>query len=364
MALNRLADVAAPSFARHETFAPRFGWLHKAYVAVKDDETVFLDKSAPVTLGVGKNMVNAIRYWAQAFNLTVEYPIGGTSRAMAAAPTWEAYWLLDEDGADPYLEDPASLWLLHWWLLSPETLAPTWWVAFHSLPTGRFTEAELSDLVTRQVRLSGWEPPVSSSVVKDVDCLTKMYAPRKANPGSPGSFEDLLDCPFRELGLLESLEAMTGGRRTWRFTSTARSTLPPAIAAYACLDYAAQTAANEDGSVASGGSISMARLASEPGSPGRAFRIREPALAQLVEEACQAHRELKLTTVVGRRSLVYPRNLRELAWNILNSHYGNLRQRPGFQTRAEWTADHPGLLQAKGRGKISTVRATGEAEVA
>jgi Protein of unknown function (DUF4007) len=54
MALNRLADVAASSFARHETFAPRFGWLHKAYAAVKDDETVFLDKSAPVTLGVGR----------------------------------------------------------------------------------------------------------------------------------------------------------------------------------------------------------------------------------------------------------------------------------------------------------------------
>jgi Protein of unknown function (DUF4007) len=98
-------------------------------------------------------MVNAIRYWAQAFNLTTEYPIGGTSRAMAASPTWEAYWLLDEDGADPYLEDPASLWVLHWWLLSPETLAPTWWVAFHSLPTGRFTEVELSDVVMRQVRL-------------------------------------------------------------------------------------------------------------------------------------------------------------------------------------------------------------------
>lgn len=349
MTTTRLADVAIPSFARHETFAPRFGWLHKAFDAVGGDPGVFVNKSAPVTLGVGKNMVNAIRYWAQAFKLTREHPLNATSRAMGATATWEAYWLLDEHGADPYLEDPASLWLLHWWLLSSKSLAPSWWIAFHNLPSARFSESELADVIMRQVRLAGWEPPVPASVVKDVDCITKMYAPRKAVAGSPGSFEDLLDCPFRELGLLESVESGSSGERTWRFTSTGRSSLSPAIAAYACLEYAAAQIEEATLRVESGGSVSMARLASEPGSPGRAFKIREPALVNLLEQVCDEHPELQITTAVGRKSLVYPASTMDFAWKILDSHYGETMKRESFITRAQWEADRPQLAFSRDR---------------
>lgn len=354
MTTTRLADTALPSFARHETFAPRFGWLHKAFDAVNKDSGVFVEKAAPVTLGVGKNMVNAIRYWSQAFKLTREHPLSPTSRAMGATPTWEAYWLLSEDGADPYLEDPGSLWLLHWWLLSSKSLAPSWWIAFHNLPSARFTESELADVIMRQVRLADWESPVPASVLKDVDCITKMYAPRRAVAGSPGSFEDLLDCPFRELGLLESVESMASGARTWRFTSAGRSSLPPAVAAYACLAYAADQLGQGTLHVKSGGSISMARLASEPGSPGRAFKIREPALASLLSQACAEHPELQITTAVGRKSLVYPANVMNFAWKVLDAHYGGPMQREGFLTRSQWEADRPQLNYLRGRSMAAS----------
>ncbi|QTR06318.1 DUF4007 family protein, partial [Saccharothrix algeriensis] len=50
-----------------------------------------------------------------------------------------------------------------------------------------------------------------------VDCLIKMYAlDQEFNPLSPGSFEDLLACPFRELGLLEGQGRGKG--REWLFT--------------------------------------------------------------------------------------------------------------------------------------------------
>src|SRR4051794_40443347 len=85
------ADACSRDFARHETFAPRFGWLRKAYDAVTDPRVgpeVFLQPDAPVTLGVGKNMVNAIRYWTQAFKLTVEYAKGGgVARSWHRRPT-------------------------------------------------------------------------------------------------------------------------------------------------------------------------------------------------------------------------------------------------------------------------------------
>ncbi len=363
---TKLRDVAEYSFSRHETFAPRFGWLHKAYSALRDDglgSEVFLMNDAPVALGVGKNMVNAMRFWSYAFKITVEYPKGGTSRAYAAGTTWEARWLLDEDGADPYLEDTGSLWLLHWWLLAPPCHVPTWWVAFHAMSSSRFTEDSLTETVVRHVRMAEWELPAAASIAKDADCITKMYARRKTPTGSPGSFEDLLDCPFRELGLLESVETQRGGdrpserggERIWQFTSTARTSLPARVVAYACLDYASRNEA-----LRRGGSIAVARLANEPGGPGRAFRLREPEIAAALEEVAAIYPDLSITEGIGQRSLAFSGNPLDLAWDVLDGHYGNVRRRPGFPDRGTWYAEHPDVAKelherVKGRAPLQPV---------
>jgi len=142
-------------------------------------------------------MVNSIRPWGQAFKLVEEYAKGGGSRGQLARPTWEAYWLLDErHGADPWLEEPGSLWLLHWWLLKNTCNAPAWWAAFHLTPGTSFAEHELLRTLRSQVQLAGWEAVAETSLEKDADVVAKLCAPRRATTGSPGSAVDLLDCPF------------------------------------------------------------------------------------------------------------------------------------------------------------------------
>ncbi len=326
MSSTRLGEHAVRKFAGHETFAPRFGWLRKAYrevakntaaLGVEQSEghqgsDIFLRKTATVELGVGKNMVNAIRYWAQAFGVTREAAAGGTSRALLAHPTGAGRWLFDDDGADPWLEDPASLWLLHWWLLRDKSLAPTWWVAFHALPTARFSEDQLAATVATHIALAGWEPVMTASIMKDVDCLTKMYAPRRSATGSPGSVEDLLDCPFRELGILESVP---DAAKTWRFAATPRLQVPAAIVAYAALDYMRIHGLPKR--------VTLARLAHEPGAVGLAFRLSEPALAIALQEIAGALEGVSVSEAVGQRSLVIEGDPAELAWQVLAAHYGH-----------------------------------------
>ena len=70
-------------------------------------------------LGVGKNMVNAIRYWGLAFKI-LEQKANPDDPDAADSPQRFRDKLLGDDGWDPFLEDPASLWLLHWKLLQPE----------------------------------------------------------------------------------------------------------------------------------------------------------------------------------------------------------------------------------------------------
>lgn len=348
MSHGRLADVTEWKFSRHETFPPRFGWLHKAYMQVKEREDIFHLDDALVRLGVGKNMVYAMRYWSQAFKLTHEYPHSDPrNRALVAAPTWRARWLLDEDGADPYLEDTGSLWLLHWWLLSgtPEAkcMVPSWYVMFHLAPLAEVTMDETVALITREVRESYGREPASESIHRDAECLVKMYAPDpEVNPLSPGSFEDSLLCPFRELGLLEFQQGR-GKDRTYRFTSGLRPSLPAEVLIHTCLDYAASF-------TNSAGSISLARLANEPGAPGRAFRMREPDLSRSIETLVSGHSDLQITEALGQRSLTFTRAPRALAWDILDDHYGGIRKQEGFPTSEVWAQLNPGLLH---RGKTA-----------
>ncbi|WP_067469963.1 DUF4007 family protein [Actinomadura macra] len=336
-----LAAAAEPKFGRHETFAPRFGWLHKAYMQVKEDGEIFHREDAPVLLGVGKNMVNAMRYWLQAFKLTHEHPHEDPSyRAYVASPTWQARWLLDEEGADPYLEDTGSLWLLHWWLLSSEPvkcLAPSWYVMFHLAPFSKVTSAGMASVITRKVHENYDEKafPAPESINRDVDCLVKMYAlDQEYNPLSPGSFEDLLMSPFRELGLLEGQGR--GKERTWRFTSGSRANLPAPVLVYACLDYASRSSGGA-------GSLSLARLANEPGAPGGAFRMREPELTKAIEALVIDHPGLAFTENLGQRGLHFTQPPQSLAWDILDQHYGRVQERAGFPTRQEWFQLYPGL---------------------
>ena len=69
----RLVEAAERVFARHETFHPRYLWFRKAYVAVKDDPNIFTQTDAPIRLGVGKNMVRAIRFWGDSSEIDFKH---------------------------------------------------------------------------------------------------------------------------------------------------------------------------------------------------------------------------------------------------------------------------------------------------
>ena len=75
----RLEDACQPAFARHETFHPRYGWFKKAVDRATEDPAVFHGEDVTVRLGVGKNMVRAIRFWASAARLLTPVSQSGTA---------------------------------------------------------------------------------------------------------------------------------------------------------------------------------------------------------------------------------------------------------------------------------------------
>jgi hypothetical protein len=304
-----LANAAVPTFARHETFHPRFGWLRKAVTEAAKAGDVFTHDEATVKLGVGKNMVTSIRYWGLAFKILQQEANPARPRVPLIVPSAFGKTLLGDEGWDPYLEDAASLWLLHWKLLSAPCQAPVWWVAFNDFTAIQFSESQLTTHVLELAAAAGWPAVVDASVKKDVDCLLRTYTVRRH--GRQG-LDDILDCPFRELGLIEAAVSEEG--RSWRFVVGEKPGLPAEIVAYAALEFAACSGEGAR-------SISIARLAHDPGSPGAAFRLPETALFDALSRAASSSDSLRVAEPGGLRQLLFNDDPATIADQMLTGYY-------------------------------------------
>ncbi|MFQ3612095.1 MAG: DUF4007 family protein [Cyanobacteriota bacterium] len=286
---------ASLAFARHETFHPRYGWLKKGFEAAQRDPGLFLREDAPVRLGVGKNMVRSIRYWCEAFKLTHE-----------DQPTDFGHKLLGQ--WDPYLEDPASLWLLHWHLLRPPCVATAWWVAFNQFRQVEFTAEDLLRALEDYCAQMG-KRVATGSLHKDLTCLLRMYG-AQSGKAKAGPTEDSLDCPFAELGLIRVEE------KGYRFGTGLKVNLPPEVVVAACLEFVA------DGlEVESGGTVSLSRLLYEVNSPGLVFKLSESALSEAIERVALKRGEIRLSESAGLIQMSFVGSPETLAENLLYAYY-------------------------------------------
>ena len=308
----RLADAAERTFARHETFHPRYGWFRKAYAFVAEAPDIFTRVDAPVRIGVGKNMVRAIRFWGLAAKLIEEDPRSVNRRAPDLIPTFLGGRLFSDSGWDRYMEDPGTLWLLHWLLLAPRSLLPVWWLAFNEFDAVEFTDDDLEAAVTLQFQVAAnWANPHPSSIRKDVSALLRTYAPAEQS-GRTG-IDDNLDCPLRELNLI----GRSSATNRYRFTTGAKPTLPPAILAYAALDYLARTATG-------GNTATISRLAHESGAPGKVFKLTEAELLAALEPAIDDSDALMLATPTGAHQISWSGEPDRIKNEILNRYYGGI----------------------------------------
>ena len=295
-----------PVFARHETFHPRFGWFKKGYDKIVQDPGIFAKETAPTVLGVGKNMVKAIKYWCIAFKIIEEEKIKGKKSLFF--PSVIASKLLADEGWDPYLENPASLWLLHWQLFRTPCDAPVWFFVFNQFNKYEFT---FGDLLAQSRELKDQIFPskktTDSSLSKDINCLLRMYVKRN---GSKKLKEDSLDCPFTELGIISEI----GGSKKFTFNFGDKSNLKPEIVVAACLDFASlmDTSAK---------TISISRLLYDAGSPGSIFKLNEGSLCEAIEQVSIKNKKIALTDSAGLIQLAFSEDPSLLSESILNNYY-------------------------------------------
>ena len=170
------------TFSGHESFPCKTLWLKKGYDFIKAGKD-FNAPTAVVDLGVGKNMVSAVRYWYKAFGLNKD-----------SETAWIADYVLDSlTGKDPYLEDLGTLWLMHFLLIysNEASLYKMFFVDFQK-ERRLFDRDQVVSFVKRKMMEAGKENLFNENTVKkDVGVLLLNYClPR--NPQSNEDFSTLL----------------------------------------------------------------------------------------------------------------------------------------------------------------------------
>lgn len=253
------------AFGRHETFPLRFGWLTKGHQAWVENPNIFEQEDATVTLGVGKNMVSAIKYWMLATRI-VEH------EKTVLRPSELGSRIFGEEGWDPYLEDDATIWLLHWLLASNATDATTVFWFFNRFHKPEFTSTELQNALKSFVA-ENLSSRVSESTLKhDIALLTRMYQSTASSKSVP--LEESLDSPFVLLGLIRPQP----GSKYHESKPEFRSRLPLMALAYAVTEMFEHFGGTE---------IPVERLMRSNGTlaaPGSVFRLTEECLIAKLEE--------------------------------------------------------------------------------
>lgn len=305
----KLDEACKQGFGLHQTFAPRFGWLKKAFDKASDNSKVFSDSNATVELGVGKNMVEAIAFWAVAFHILETSPDSRKNSSKYQPTEFGRLLFSDENGVDPYLESPQSLWFLHWMAMRPTSRLPVWWLSFAVFSQTEFISQDLYQFIFEQTK-DRWDYDKEKPIQKDMDCMLRMYSPRVVK--ARASLDDYLDSPFRDLGLIVPSSISSRERNSYRFQIGEKPGLTPLVVLLACLDFM-----NIHGSQ----SLTAPRLATDIGSPGRVFRLGETSLNEFLRKAVLEIEGVALLSPAGVTQLVLMKSVTEVIEEVICAVY-------------------------------------------
>ena len=160
---------------KHGSFYLRSGWGTKIIQAVEADNMIFSpanEQEAVDRIGLGRVMIKALRYWADASGLTTEEKVQG---GIAERRT-DLFDLLEAN--DRYFQKPGSLLLLHRNIALNEENATAWYWAFNEFDKQAFTKEEFVDglhyfLAVNEMSIK------KATVDKEFNCFKNTYLAEK-----------------------------------------------------------------------------------------------------------------------------------------------------------------------------------------
>lgn len=279
-------------FSGHESFVCRYGWLPKVYAAVKTEGTLLRnEESAMNVLGIGRNMVKSLQFWAEATGVLKPAKGGGHEPGPVGVKLFGG-----KDAWDPYLESLESLWLIHWQLCTGGSLA-AWNEVFGEGKLIRFERKQLIAALSR--RGEGAARPLAASTLEQHSSIfiQSYYQEERGSDDTSWS-------PMQDLGLLKGVKG-EDGRTIFNSEPRAPVGLSLRVFAMALIDFIAVEGQTEL-------SVDFVSLLKGAYSPGVVFRLDEQQFRVFVEALCAGPLKgaLRFVDTADTQSLVL--NLKKL----------------------------------------------------
>jgi hypothetical protein len=291
---SKNTEITNYTFSGHDSFQCRQLWLKKGYDYVKEGKN-FNDEDAVIQLGVGKNMVSSIRFWLKAFNIIDIKDI----------PTEFGKRLFDDkNGYDPFLEDEASLWLLHYQLVK-NSYASIYSIIFNEFRKEKlFFNKETFVNYVKRIGESNTDLNFNeNTIAKDFIVFANLY---KNDPESK-DVEDSFSGILSEIELLKTTGK--GKDEQYFIENSERDNLPAAIVLYAILDNPNY-----------GNSISLNSLEFDNNSPGSIFALNRTGLMNKISDIVDGFKEITFTDQAGIKELQFKNKVND--YIILDIYYG------------------------------------------
>ncbi|MDE6640268.1 MAG: DUF4007 family protein [Acetatifactor sp.] len=272
---------------KHGSFYLRSGWGTKIIQAVETDNMIFSpanEQEAVDKIGLGRVMIRALRYWADATGLTVEEKVQG-GIAEKRTPLFD---LLAKN--DRYFQRLGSLLLLHRNIALNEENATAWYWAFNEMDKQSFTKEEFVEglhyfLAVNEMTIK------KAAVDKEFNCFKNTYIGEKKFDIRTAMDEDT----YPMLAPLHLLCVDEDKKIEKKFLTKAE--MPLLILVYAIAMDNPEESGNR-------GQISIDKLMEEKGQVGKYFPMRYSKLIDMLLEA-ENKKLLTLNNNFGNRFIEF-----------------------------------------------------------
>ena len=272
---------------KHGSFYIRSGWGTKILRAVNEDEMIFTpanELKAVDNIGLGRVMVKALRYWADATGLTIEQKVKNGVKEEKT----NLFNLLDT--YDRYFQKIGSLLLLHRNLARNRENATAWYWAFNELDKQSFTKDEFVDGFHYYLAVNGMTVK-KNAVEKEFNCFKNTYLSEKKFDIKTVMDEDA----YPMLAPLHLLKY--NDEKKFEKSPLSKADIPLLVLVYAiAMD-------NKDESE-HGGQISIDKIMEEKRQAGRYFCVRYSKLIEMLVEA-ENKQLLNLNNNFGNRYIEF-----------------------------------------------------------
>ena len=183
-------------FGGHQSFHLRDQWLYKGIYWTDHSPQTLLNKKdrtekAMREMGVGKNMVDSIRYWLKASSLI-------KADAKGFVLTEIAQKILEKD---PYFELDGTLFLIHYLIATNKEEATAWYWFFNHFSVDEFEKESLENAFFAYIQVKVEKKVKNTTLDKDLNCLLRMY--QSINWSGKKNPETEIPSPFTKYGWIE-----------------------------------------------------------------------------------------------------------------------------------------------------------------